>query len=148
MKRAFVIALVALFAVAASTATAAPELTIGQLQKQVKALQNQVKALKAQIADINEAIACDEVVVPVAKYGADDGSFGYSFTQNGQTFLTTALDYVPDTSGMTAGDDFEWFVTSDPACVSAARPAHRPAASASLDRTIMKAISKVFHRVF
>jgi hypothetical protein len=129
--RRWVIAALAILLVAglgAEVATAAP--SPAQLQRQIKALQRQVNTLQRTVASLVSSNATQdrcESVVPVASYGR--GSEGYLYTTNGgvDVFITTALDFVPDTD---LGDpnSFEWMLTVDNSCVSTS--SSRPVAKA------------------
>ncbi len=122
------LAIVVLAGVGAEAAPAAS--SPAQLQRQVKALQKQVNSLQRTVASLVQYNATQdrcESVVPVTSYGGF-GNQGYLYTNNGGTdvFLTSALDLVPDTTGIDP-DTFGWILTVDNSCVSASssRPVAR-----------------------
>jgi hypothetical protein len=106
-----------------------PTQQVKALQGQVKALLAQVKALQQRVSDLEDYNSC-ESVVPLGRFGdaSSEESFGYKFYENGDGFLTTAVDYVDPSDFNDTYDD--WFVIADASCVdtSARVPLGRPIA--------------------
>jgi len=124
---------------AAGAATAAtPQQQINQLKTKITKLQNQMR-------DVLAEQACYDTLWAVGQYGDPNGAFGYiwGFT-DGSIEATTALDYANADEG-TAGRDFDWFVSYNPACAAAALQRHgfgkhiasaRPAAAKVASRNV------------
>ena len=116
MKKIVALTLAALaLAIPATQASAAKQ--AGPTAAQFRALQKQVTGLQKQVKTLNSVIASCLFVqaVPVAQYGANDGTQGYLYNlPSGTTVATTALDVVAQ------GDTPQaWFVGTSNDCATA-----------------------------
>jgi len=89
------------------------------LQKKVTALSKTLKAVKSNADDAYGFLAAcfaspNSGALPVSEFGDPQGTFGYSYTDDGTTFFdTTALDIDP---GASPGG---YLQVVDPSCVAA-----------------------------
>lgn len=102
-----------LFALPASAKSSGPSMAqFNALKSKITGLQGQVRSLQGQLSCLTP--------YPITSYGDGvNGTHGYLYgAPDGTVFATTGLDWVYDTSGLTAGTDFFWVAGMNPGCVS------------------------------
>jgi hypothetical protein len=95
-----------------------------QLQKKITALTQKVTKLERRLNDLEQLVlgntiglSCLQLVSPISQYGGFANE-GYVYAVGQNLFIESALDLVPDTTGLVPGTDFAWIPEVDPACVS------------------------------
>jgi hypothetical protein len=111
--------LVVLLAIVASLfALPASANAAGPTKAQFQSLKRQVSALQSQVRALQTGMSCF-VGFPVTSWGDPAASTGYLWGDAaGSMYVTTAMDFVPDTSGMTEGPDYVYMTAFDPNCTS------------------------------
>jgi hypothetical protein len=130
----FVTALVATACLASPAMAADP---VKALTKRVTALEKQVRTLRGELDDARSRLAAVETttdclgpVVPLAQYGGvfngvPEG-YVYGVGSTPQLFMTTGLDFVPDTNGLVPGVDYGLMMTWSGRCAATAPAPARP----------------------
>ena len=126
MRRFYVLAL----ALVAAATLASPALAadpVKALTKRVTALERQLKTLRGELDQARSRLAAVETtadclgpVHPFAQYGGvfNGVTEGYLYAVGETVYVTTSLDFVMDTTGLVAGNDYGLMMTWSPTCAS------------------------------
>ena len=92
------------------------------LEKQVRTLRTELDTAQSRLAAVESTTNCLGPVFPLAQYG---GVFNgvpegyiYGVGSTPQLYMTTGLDFVPDTNGLVPGVDYGLMMTWSGSCAS------------------------------
>ena len=92
------------------------------LEKQVRTLRTELDTAQSRLAAVESTTDCLGPVFPLAQYGGVfDGvpeGYVYGVGSTPQFFMTTGLDFVPDTNGLVPGVDYSLMMTWSGSCAS------------------------------
>ena len=90
------------------------------LEKQVRTLRCDLDTAKSRLAEVETTTECLGPVFPIAQYGGVFNGVpeGYLYNIGQETFMTTGLDLVYDTSGQVPGVDYGLMMTWSGSCAS------------------------------
>ena len=113
--------LVVLLAIVASLfALPASAKSSGPTMAQFNALKSKITGLQGQVRSLQGQLSCFGDVYAVTSWGDPiNASEGYLWGgADGNTYVTSALDWVYDTSGMQGGTDYIWMASYRDECVN------------------------------
>jgi hypothetical protein len=92
------------------------------LEKQVRTLRSELDTARTRLSAVESTTDCLGPVFPLAQYGGvfngvPEG-YVYGVGSTPQFFMTTGLDFVPDTTGLVPGVDYDLMMTWSGSCAS------------------------------
>ena len=94
------------------------------LERQLKTLKGELNTARARLQVVEATTDCLGPVAPVAQYGGifngvpEGYVYGVGQGAAAQFFMTTGLDFVPDTTGFVPGVDYDLMMTWSGRCAS------------------------------
>ena len=90
------------------------------LEKQVRTLRTELDTAQSRLAAVESTTNCLGPVLPLAQYGGVFNGVpeGYIYKIGQEMFMTTGLDFVPDTTGLVPGVDYGLMMTWSGSCAS------------------------------